>query len=73
VEFTLKGYEPQSAEVVLAALNPKDLPAGIRLDPNPLTVELTAMPRAAAPARSKPVVRPPKWPEAASSFQPTDR
>jgi PEGA domain len=70
VEFMLKGYEPQSAEVVLAALNPNDLSAGIRLDPNPLMVELTALPRAPASAKLKPVARPPKWPDAAASYAP---
>jgi hypothetical protein len=59
VDFVLKGYEPQSAEVILAAVNPEDVSAGIRLDPNPLTVELTAIPRPSAPARPKPVARPP--------------
>src|SRR5271166_6837998 len=31
VDFELKGYEPQSAEVILAAANPEDISAGIRL------------------------------------------
>jgi hypothetical protein len=59
VEFTLKGYEPQSAKVILAAANPENISAGIRLDPNPLTVELPAIPRPGSPARSKPVAKQP--------------
>jgi hypothetical protein len=59
VDFALKGYEPQSAEVILAADNPEDISAGIRLDPNPLTVTLTAIPRPSAPARTKPIAKQP--------------
>jgi hypothetical protein len=43
VEFTLSNHEPQSVQVVLAASNPEDISAGIRLDPNPVTVTLTAI------------------------------
>ena len=45
VEFTLRNHEPQSVQVVLAASNPEDISAGIRLDPNPVTVTLTAIPQ----------------------------
>ena len=45
VEFTLRNHEPQSVQVVLAASNPEDISAGIRLDPNPVSVTLTAIPQ----------------------------
>jgi hypothetical protein len=68
VDFTLQGYEPQSAEVILAAVNPEDISAGIRLDPSPLTVELTAIPRPSPPARPKPVAKqPPTSPTTSSA------
>jgi hypothetical protein len=57
VDFTLKGYEPQSAEIVLAPLDPSDLSAGVRLDPNPLTVELKRIPRASPPPKQKPAAK----------------
>jgi PEGA domain len=45
VDFTLKGHEPQSVEVVLTDVSPTVFPRGVRLDPNPLSVTLTAIPR----------------------------
>jgi hypothetical protein len=57
VDFALKDHEPQSAEVILALANPEDDAAGVRLEPNPLTVRLTAIPR--PPSRSKPVAHKP--------------
>ena len=68
VDFTLQGYEPQSAEVILAAVNPEDISAGIRLDPSPLTVELTAIPQPSPPARPKTVAKqPPTSPTTSSA------
>ena len=43
VDFTLQDQEAQSVEVVLAASNPDDISAGIRLEPNPVRVALTAI------------------------------
>jgi hypothetical protein len=74
VDFTLKNYEPLSVEVVLAPLNPSDLSAGIRLDPNPLTVELKAIPPASPPPKQRPVAKQskpkPAWPETAGAIWP---
>jgi hypothetical protein len=67
VDFTLQGYEPQSAEVILAPIDPEDISAGIRLDPSPLTVELTAIPRPSPPARPKPVAKQPPTSSTTSS------
>jgi PEGA domain len=55
VDLTLRDYEPQSVEVILAASNPADISAGIRLDPNPLIVQFTAVPR--PPSKTKPAAR----------------
>jgi hypothetical protein len=44
VDFTLRDYEVQSVQVVLAASNPDDISEGIRLEPNPVKVALTAVP-----------------------------
>jgi PEGA domain len=59
VEFNLKNYVSRSVEVILQAANPSDDPAGIRLDPNPLTVMLEPIPRSAPPPKAKPVARNP--------------
>jgi hypothetical protein len=57
VDFALKDHEPQSVQVVLAASNPEDISTGVRLDPNPLVVRLTAIPRPASLSKTKPVAK----------------
>ena len=71
VEFTLRNHEPQSVQVVLAASNPEDISAGIRLDPNPVTVTLTAIPQ--PPTKESPPkisAARPAAPESAQSVPP---
>jgi hypothetical protein len=48
VDFTLRDHEAQFVQVVLAASNPYDISAGIRLEPNPIKVALTAIPHTSA-------------------------
>jgi hypothetical protein len=57
VDFALKDHEPQSVEVILALANAEDEAAGVRLNPNPVTVRLKAIPR--PPSRPKPVAQKP--------------
>jgi|SRR6516164_6166550 hypothetical protein len=57
VRIALKDHEPQSVEVILALANAEDEAAGVRLNPNPLTVQLKAIPR--PPSRPKPVAQKP--------------
>src|SRR3974390_934680 len=60
VEFTLRNHDPQSVQVVPAASNPEDISAGIRLDPNPVSVTLTAIPH--PPPKGSPPKTPPARP-----------
>jgi hypothetical protein len=53
VDFTLKNHEPQSVQVILAALYEADPSGGIRLDPNPLIVPLTANPATATSSQAE--------------------
>jgi hypothetical protein len=57
VDFTLKNYEPRSVEVVLAPSDSAEPSAGIRLEPNPLVVTLTATPRPISPPGTRPVAK----------------
>jgi hypothetical protein len=53
VDLSLRNYESQTVEIILMPVDPKDLGAGIRLEPNPITVMLKAIPRPAPPPRRK--------------------
>jgi hypothetical protein len=75
VELSLSNYQSQSVEVVLVPANPRDLSAGVRLDPNPLTVMLSATGPSSKPAsRSNPMAKasPSKrtWPESIGTVWP---
>jgi hypothetical protein len=59
VEFNLKNYVSRSAEVILQSADTSDDPSGIRLDPNPLSVELEPVPRSAPAPKGKPARKPP--------------
>src|SRR5262249_3911092 len=58
VEFSLKNYTSRSAEVTLQSADTRPDPAGIRLDPNPLSVNLEPLPRSVPAPKGKPARKP---------------
>jgi hypothetical protein len=68
VELSLHNYQSQSVEVVLVPANPRDLSAGVRLDPNPLTIMLRPASRPKPVAKASPSKR--TWPESIGTVWP---
>jgi hypothetical protein len=70
VDLTRDGYEPKTVEVLLAPMDPRDMSAGIRLDPNPLTVALVEIPPPPPPPKPPQPKKKKKPPKVAADQRP---
>jgi hypothetical protein len=68
VELSLQNYQSELVEVVLVPANPHDLSAGVRLDPNPLTVMFRQASRPKPVAKASLSKR--TWPESIGTVRP---